>query len=163
MRLKGVRLDEYVTISKKFADDLYKIIDERGMKKKHVSKWVLGGNPDYLSNALGASKTEHKMPAERFERLCEWAGLSPEAYIITEDSQETQEEPQSEKGINTSAKDAESICEASERLEKAMRELLLEQKTTNTILREILRFAKHTSDNSYKMVEAWEDKEDDNE
>ena len=125
-------------------DKVARSIDGDNYNPSRISKFILGkGNGYYTTTVL----REHTISKDAYERLCEYYGLVPEDYILTE---------KKEKEIIQEKADTmnyENIIILLTGIDKTLKELLATQKSTNYILGEIKNGQVASNQNGKKVIE----------
>lgn len=122
--------------------ELHKAVTDAGnarhMTIRQISEWVLGLKPDYLSAVL--TKEEPRLDEEVFLKLIIWLGdCEPEDYLASD------KKPDAPKATKP-APVHEDVITGVTGLYNKVNELLAEQKTTNIILREMLKYMASMND-----------------
>lgn len=127
----------------RFKDVFLSTLEERNIKSMDLSKWILNINYDYFAMMFTPTRMDQPVNKIYFERACSWLGVSPIDFIVPEPSiaeptqNVTPTHTQQNPGITQESADA--VATALTGIYNKLAELLAEQKTTNVILREILK------------------------
>lgn len=111
---------------------------------KRISKFVLGKGDTYYTNMI---LKHHVICKDAYERLCEYYGLVPEDYILTE---------KKEKEIIQEKADTmnyENVILLLTGIDRTLKELLAAQKSTNYILTAIKESQTKEIQNDNKIIE----------
>lgn len=128
----------YVYVTSKLHEAVGEAGKARHMTYRQISEWVLGCRPDYLASVL--TKAEPKLDEELFLKLVIWLGnCEPEDFM------RDAKKPEAPKDAKA-APVHEDVITGVTGIYNKVNELLTEQKTTNIILREMLKYMASMND-----------------
>lgn len=125
----------------RFKDVFLSTLEERNIKSLDLHKWILNINYDYFATVFTPTRMDQPVNKLYFERVCSWLGVSPIDFIVPEPSiaEPTQNATPTHQNSGFTQESADAVATALTGIYNKLAELLAEQKTTNVILREILK------------------------
>lgn len=116
-----------------YLNDIKAACEKRGMSIRQLCEWVIGCQGKYITGVIRASDKSSRINKEVYEKSCEWMGVSPDKYVYIAEVEQN-------KPKNNESSIADGLVTGITSIYNKLNELYAEQKTTNALLREILRY-----------------------
>jgi len=125
-------------------DKVIKDIDGDKYDPKRISKFVLGKCDTYYTTIV---LKDHAISKDAYERLCEYYGLGSEEFIVTEEKEKQLIQEKAD------TMNYENVILLLTGIDRALKELLAAQKSTNYILTAIKESQTKEIQNDNKIIE----------